>query len=256
VRGGVCPEPGRPRRAPDRREGHRGAGEPAAPRGDGGGSGHGRRRGLLIQIPDGFFREEAKRLGFALPERGPVRGGGAVPAAGRPAELADTKAGLQRILLEEGLTRWAGARCRWIRRRWAKRRAPPCRRSGRCSRRIPKGKLAGDALERKLLVVRKRAEHELGSQGGGQLAERLCVELLVPHVGLQGHDDRPAGAEVLSGPDGHPHGERAGGGAPALFDQHVPLVAAGPAVPPAGAQRRNQHAARQPQRHGRARAAT
>ena len=26
--------------------------------------------GLLIQIPDGFFREEAQRLGFALPEPG------------------------------------------------------------------------------------------------------------------------------------------------------------------------------------------
>ena len=26
--------------------------------------------GLLIQMPDGFFREEAQRLGFALPEAG------------------------------------------------------------------------------------------------------------------------------------------------------------------------------------------
>ena len=58
--------------------------------------------GLLIQIPDAFFRDEAKRLGFALPDRGRY-GVGALflPPGGR--ELADTKAGLQRILLEEGL---------------------------------------------------------------------------------------------------------------------------------------------------------
>ncbi len=117
--------------------------------------------GLLIQIPDAFFREEAKRLGFALPERGQY-GVGALflPPGGK--ELADTKAGLQRILLEEGLHALG----------WREVPVDPMA-VGETARASmpsfwqvfaadPKGRMAGDALERKLLVVRKRAEHELG----------------------------------------------------------------------------------------------
>ncbi|NLG34033.1 MAG: hypothetical protein GX548_01625, partial [Lentisphaerae bacterium] len=56
--------------------------------------------GLLIQIPDGFFREETERLGFTLPEAGRYGVGSFfLPPGGK--ELADTKAGLQRLLLEE-----------------------------------------------------------------------------------------------------------------------------------------------------------
>ena len=117
--------------------------------------------GLLIQMPDGFFREEAKRLGFALPEAGKYAVGALfLPAGGK--ELADTKAGVQRILLEEGLTALG----------WREIPVDP-QAVGQTARASmpsfwqvfaadPKGKLAGDALERKLLVVRKRAEHELG----------------------------------------------------------------------------------------------
>jgi glutamate synthase domain-containing protein 2/glutamate synthase domain-containing protein 1/glutamate synthase domain-containing protein 3 len=132
---------------------HRGATGADANTGDG--------AGLLIQIPDAFFREEAKRLGFALPERGQY-GVGALflPPGGK--ELADTQSGLQRILLEEGL----GA-VGW-------REVPVDRMAvGETARASmpsfwqvfatdPKGKMDEDALERKLLVVRKRAEHELG----------------------------------------------------------------------------------------------
>lgn len=117
--------------------------------------------GLLIQIPDAFFRKEAQRLGFALPERG-TYGVGALflPPGGK--ELADTKAGLQRILLEEGLCALG----------WREVPVNP-QAVGATARASmpsfwqvfaaePKGRLSDDALERKLLVARKRAEHELG----------------------------------------------------------------------------------------------
>ena len=117
--------------------------------------------GLLIQIPDAFFRAEAKRLGFALPEPGKYGVGSLfLPPGGK--ELADTKAGLQRILLEEGLSALG----------WREVPVDP-QAVGKTARTSmpsfwqvfaadPSGKRTGEALERKLLVVRKRAEHELG----------------------------------------------------------------------------------------------
>ncbi len=119
--------------------------------------------GLLIQIPDGFFREEARRLGFDLPDRGRYGVGALMLPEGGPS-LADTQAGLQRILLEEGLTTLG----------WREVPVDPLA-VGEIARSSmpsfwqvfaadPKGRLMGDALERKLLVVRKRAEHELGSK--------------------------------------------------------------------------------------------
>jgi glutamate synthase domain-containing protein 2/glutamate synthase domain-containing protein 1/glutamate synthase domain-containing protein 3 len=119
--------------------------------------------GLLIQIPDGFFREEAKRLGFDLPPRGSYGVGALLLPPGGPT-LADTKSGLQRILLEEGLTTLG----------WREVPVDPMA-VGETARASmpsfwqifaadPKGRLKDDALERKLLVVRKRAEHELGSK--------------------------------------------------------------------------------------------
>ena len=117
--------------------------------------------GLLIQIPDAFFREEAKRLGFVLPAKGHY-GAGALflPPGGK--ELADTKAGLQRILLEEGLGALG----------WREVPTDPMAVGATARASMPsfwqvfaadpKGRLDGEALERKLLVVRKRAEHELG----------------------------------------------------------------------------------------------
>ena len=117
--------------------------------------------GLLIQIPDGFFREEAKRLGFALPEPGQYGVGFLfLPPGGK--ELADAKAGVQRILLEEGLCALG-----WREVPTDAQAVGPTARASMPSfwqvfAAEPKGRLAGDALERKLLVARKRAEHELG----------------------------------------------------------------------------------------------
>ncbi len=119
--------------------------------------------GLLIQMPDGFFREEAKRLGFALPEAGRY-GVGAFFLPREGAALADTKAGLQRILLEEGLSAlgWRDVPVDPMAVGATARASMPS--FWHLFAAEPKGRLAGEALERKLLTVRKRAERELGSR--------------------------------------------------------------------------------------------
>jgi hypothetical protein len=63
-------------------------------------------------------------------------------------------------------TCWAGARCRPTTRRWARCRATRCRPSASSSSAAPRG----PELERRAYVIRKRAEHELGSKGPGQTA--------------------------------------------------------------------------------------
>jgi glutamate synthase domain-containing protein 2/glutamate synthase domain-containing protein 1/glutamate synthase domain-containing protein 3 len=132
---------------------HRGATGADARTGDG--------AGLLLQLPDGFFRAEADRLGFVLPEAG-AYGVGAMFLPVEAQELQDTRTGMQRILLEEGLELLG----------W--REVPVCPEAvGETARASmpsfwqvfaadPLGRKTGEALERKLLVARKRMEHELG----------------------------------------------------------------------------------------------
>ena len=132
---------------------HRGATGADAQTGDG--------AGLLIQVPDSFFREETASAGFRLPELGRYGVGMMFLPPGGQA-LADTKAGLQRILLEEGLCAlgWREVPVAPLSVGETARASMPS--FWQVFAADPKGKLAGDALERKLLVVRKRAERELG----------------------------------------------------------------------------------------------
>src|SRR6478736_2570356 len=78
-------------------------------------------------------------------------------------------------------------------------------------------------------------------------ARRVLRLAVGPHAVLQGHaHHRPAGA-VLRGPLGPPVRLRDRAGALAVLHQHVPVLAAGAAVPVDRPQRRDQHGARQPQ---------
>ena len=108
---------------------------------------------------------------------------------------------------------------------------------------------SGMDLERRAYVVRKRAEHELGTKGPGQdgpgretvyfpsLSGQTFVykgmlttpQLKAFYLDLQ--DDRLD--------------QRAGHRALAVLHEHVPVVAAGPPVPADRAQRRDQHRHRQ-----------
>ncbi len=119
--------------------------------------------GLLIQLPDAFFRSKVESQGFALPELGQY-GVGSLMLPADAAQLAECKSGLQRIIVEEGLQVLG----------WREVPIDPMA-VGETARSSmpsiwqvfvsdPSGKLQGDALERKLLVLRKRSEHELGTK--------------------------------------------------------------------------------------------
>src|SRR5215472_8646317 len=119
--------------------------------------------GVLIQIPHKFFARECEKLGFRLPQPGTYGVGMTfLPVEKHP--RLQCEGILERIVREEGLTVWG----------W---RDIPTDTSaiGRVARasqpyiqQIFVGSAAGmdeDALERKLYVVRKRAENEI--QGSG-----------------------------------------------------------------------------------------
>lgn len=69
----------------------------------------------------------------------------------------------------------------------------------------------------------------------------LRSEHVEPHRGLQGPAARRPGRHLLPRPAGQALRLGPGPGAPALLDQHLPRVAAGPPVPLRRAQRRDQH---------------
>ena len=95
--------------------------------------------------------------------------------------------------------------------------------------------------------VRARAlSHPPADREGGDRGEHqrlLHLLAVVPLADLQGHVPRRAARGLLSRPAAtSASSSRFAIYPPALFDQHLPAVAAGPAVPHAGPQRRDQHA--------------
>ncbi len=96
-------------------------------------------------------------------------------------------------------------------------------------------------------IVRAGAlHHPQARRAEGQLRILLHLLLLGAHPRLQGADAGRAAGRVLPGPGRPPHRKPAGPGPLPVLHQHLPVLEAGPPVPPAGAQRRDQHPARQP----------
>ncbi len=117
--------------------------------------------GILIQIPHAFFARECASLGFTLPPAGEY-GLGMVFLPVEPAQRLLCEGILERIVREEGLTVLG-----W---RDAPVNVDAIGRVARASQpyieqifiRGAAG-MSQDALERKLYVIRKRAEHEIGA---------------------------------------------------------------------------------------------
>jgi len=138
---------------------HRGAAGAEPNSGDG--------AGIVIQIPDRFFRAVA---GFELPPEGSYASGIAfLPQARR--EAARAAYGVEKIVKEEGLEvlGWRevpidesslGA--------LARDAMPTFRQIFIASPKNSAEQLSGMDLERRSYVVRKRIEHELGNQGAGE----------------------------------------------------------------------------------------
>ena len=118
--------------------------------------------GLLIQIPHKFFAREAATLGFTLPAPGEY-GVGMVFLPVERHQRLQTEGILERIVEEEGLTRSRLARYadRWQRHRPRGARLAALHRTDFRGPRV--GSMTTDQLERKLYVVRKRAETEVAA---------------------------------------------------------------------------------------------
>ncbi|MEP7355333.1 MAG: glutamate synthase subunit alpha, partial [Acidobacteriota bacterium] len=115
--------------------------------------------GLLIQIPHEFFSRECKTLGFSLPEPG-TYGVGMVFLPVEPKQMLICQGIIERIAMEEGLTLLG-----W---RDTPVRADAIGRTARASQPYIEqvfirggANMSQDELERKLFVVRRRAETEI-----------------------------------------------------------------------------------------------
>ena len=220
--------------ARSRRSGTAAPWTPTGKTGDGAGIMVGRAAGVLR-------RRRPRSTGHALRE-GPVAVGQIfLPRTNLAAQEGVPHAGGERGAAREASTSTAGARCRST-RAVVGAKADATRPEIEQIMLAPPPGVAGEALERALFLCRKRIEKR-AAQAGLQ-AFYICsfsaVSLVYKGMFLAEHIDgfypEPARPAVHL---------RRGAVPPAILHQHLPRVAPGPAVPRAGAQRRDQHPARQ-----------
>jgi glutamate synthase (NADPH/NADH) large chain len=196
--------------------------------------------GILIQMPDEFYRAEMATQGVTLPPPGEY-GVGMIFLPKEHASRLACEHELERAVKAEGqvLLGWRDVP---VDRDMPM--SPAVRAKEPVIRQIFIGRgadvIVPDALERKLYVIRKTASaaiqklkltHSREYYVPSMSCRTIIYKglLLADQVG-QYYKDLPI-----------PRGVGAGPGAPALFDQHLPRVAAGPPLPDGGAQRRDQH---------------
>ena len=100
-------------------------------------------------------------------------------------------------------------------------------------------KLDNREFEKQLYILRRRMEKAAIADNIGEF---YVCSLSLPLGRLQGHVPRRASVGLLSRPARRALHLALRDLPPALFDQHLPAMEAGPAVPRAGPQRRDQHA--------------
>ena len=150
-----------------------------------------------------------------------------------------------------GLARRAGA----ARTRSARSRATAAAGHPPAARRAPRAATA-EAFERKLYVIRRRVEQAAAARRRRRRRRSRSSSLSLAHAGLQGPAARAASSTRfypdLREPD---FASRAGARPLALLDEHARHLGSRAPVQLPGAQRRDQHRARQRQLAARARAA-
>ena len=216
---------------------HRGAAGADADTGDG--------AGILVQMPDAFFRANRRRA--AAGRR--VRRRRLLPAARRRCAAPSSSALVERTVADEG-QRVLGVAGRPGRRR----AASATRRAGVAPVHPPGRRRRADGPR-----ARTRSSGSSTSSAAwpsSRPGRARHPELLVAHARLQG-DAHRAAARAASTPISRDDRlrERARARPLALLDEHVPELGARPPVPDDRAQRRDQHAARQRQLDARARVA-
>ena len=201
--------------------------------------------GILVQIPDAFFRAE---VDFDLPPAG-AYGVGMVfmpqDAAGPPRDPGDRRA-------PPGRGRAAGA---WLARCPCRQFGPRGERAAYRARRPPglrrlRGQLPRPAGLR-AQAVRDPQAHGQRDPRRGLRQDRLLRHLhVLAHHHLQGDAARRPGGRLLPGPERRALCLGPGPGAPALLDQHLPDLGPGAPLPHDLPQRGDQHPARQRQLDG------
>ncbi len=129
--------------------------------------------GILIQMPHAFLLRECARLGIALPAPGHY-GAGLVFLPHDPQERAECQAIFERIVAEEGQTR-----ARMARGADGRLLVGPSARSVEPEFRhvfIGRSATLPDraAFERKLYVIRKRAEHAIRESDSAGVSSSIC----------------------------------------------------------------------------------
>ncbi len=186
--------------------------------------------GILVQIPHAFFSRKAAEIGFQLPEPGHY----AIGALFMPKETAWRKV-IQSIIAEqikeEGLH--AARLARRADRQFLARRNRQADRTRQHAgvhrpqrHREDRGRVRAQALHP--AQVDLAGDLSAPRARAGRLLPGLDV---VPHRDLQGHVPRRPARQVLSRPARSGFRERAGAGASALLDQHLPGLVAGASLP-------------------------
>ena len=205
--------------------------------------------GILVQIPHEFFARKAAEIGFQLPKPGDY----AVGALFMPKETAWRKV-IKSIVADQIKAEgpYAARLARRADRQFLARRDRQADRA-RAHAGVHRPQRRGDDRGR----IRAQALHPAQVDLACDLSaprprpRRLLPGVdVVPHRGLQGHVPRRPARQVLSGLERARFRERAGAGASAVLDQHLPDLVAGASVPDDRPQWRDQHAARQRQLDG------
>ncbi len=192
---------------------------------------HGDGAGLLVQIPDAFFREEMGRQGVKLPKAG-AYGVGMIFLPRNPAARAACVREIERAIANEGQTLLG----------W---------------RKVPVDDSSlGETARGTMPVIsqvfvgagrgsldRPRPRHPRAR--AFERGRLLRAVVLAPHHRLQGDAARRAGRSLLPRRDRQALRLGALPRPPALLHQHVPDVGPGASLPLHRAQRRDQHAARE-----------
>ena len=197
--------------------------------------------GILIQVPDAFYREV---VDFPLPDRGRYATGiaflssdavGAAKARDRWSESSPSRRGLDvlgwRELPVEPATLGSIAEA-----------ARPS------MHQLFIAPSEGTPLSPGDPAAGRRPAGLRSAQAGRARGRRLLLRLPVgADGGLQGDAHLAPAGRVLPRPGRRAAGQRAGPGPFPVLHQHLPVVAARPSLPVHGPQRRDQHPGRQPE---------
>ena len=211
--------------------------------------------GILVRMPDKFFREKCARLGITLPPAGQYGVAHDLPPAGHGRAPRSASRSSRRSSASTGWSSSAGATCRST-------ASTSARRPKKTEPKIRQVFVGmGETFFNRPTSTAGCTSSASGPRTSIEFDESLpdarARGLLHLHpVGqphrLQGHADGRPAPPVLHRPAGPGVRQRPGDRPLALQHEHVPELAAGAPVPLPRPQRRDQHAARQPQLDARA----